>query len=126
MLRVVPEDTSEEQLEDQEISFRVAGEATVVDLPPIVRRAVAEKLGSILAFILRSRPPQLLLDFTRVRRIESSGIAACLYAHRESSDIATRLGIIGIAPAVMRLFTIARIDVFFEFYEDEEQALAKA
>ena len=109
--------------EDQEIGFRVVGRTTIVDLPPQVRRAVAEKLGSLLDFIVRSHPPRLILNFKRVERIESSGIAACLFAHRECQG-ATHLGIFGISPSVMRLFTIARIDNFFHFYADETEALA--
>jgi anti-anti-sigma factor len=108
---------------DQEIHIRVVGTATVVDLPAIVRRSAAEKLGSILAFVLRSRPPRLLLNFSEVEQIESSGIAACLYAYKESRGSSTVVVLFGVKPAVLRLFRIARIDRLFQFAEDEAAAL---
>jgi len=111
-------------IEDQEIHIRVIGTTTVVDLPPMVRRTVAEKMGTLLGFIIRSRPPTLLLNFSRVSRIESSGIAACLFAQKECAEFGLRLGVFGVSPQVQRLFTIARIDEFFVFFADEASALA--
>lgn len=112
-------------LEDQEIRWRTTAEgATIVELPSQVRKGVAEKLGSILAFLVGARPTRLLLDFSKVERIESAGIAAVLFAHRTAANADAQLGIIGISPSVKRLFTIARIDSFFEFFDSEEAALA--
>jgi anti-anti-sigma factor len=110
--------------EDQEIHIRVVGEATVVDLPRMVRRAAAEKLGSLLAFIMRSKPPRLVLNFSQVEQIESSGIAACLYAYKERRGSNNAVILFGVSPGVMRLFKIARIDELFVFCEDEDGALS--
>lgn len=110
--------------ESPEIRLRTVGTTTIVDLPPEVRGAVAQRLSGLLAFVLRSRPRMLLLNFAGVERIESSGIAACLFAQREAGTSGSRLGICAMSTSVRRLFVIARLESLFTFHESEEKALA--
>jgi len=106
------------------IATRRVADATVVDLPAEVRGTVSEDLAKLVRFLVRQHTPVICLNFSEVIRIESSGIALCLVCRAGVQGYGGRLALIGLSDRVMRLFTIARLHDFFEFFPDVESAVA--
>jgi anti-anti-sigma factor len=67
----------------------------------------------------------LLLDFTSVDYINSSGIAIIIQMLLEAHKAGSRsIGIFGLSPHFKKVFTMVGISKYASLYEDEKAALA--
>jgi anti-anti-sigma factor len=76
---------------------------------------------------LGSTVSRVLLDFTAVDYINSSGIAIIIQMLLEAGKAGTRtIGIFGLSPHFQKVFTMVGINKYAALYADENAALAVA
>lgn len=74
---------------------------------------------------LESHPAHVLLDFTRVSYINSSGIAIVIQLLIEAEQKGgPSIGIFGLTPHFQKIFKLVRVDKYAALYPDESSALA--
>lgn len=96
-------------------TLKISGE---IDL-----HASPELRESLLA-CARVQVPLLLLDFTEVVYIDSSGLATLIEYVRESESYAGRLGLFGLQKKVRTIFDLVRLNELFVICNSHEEALA--
>lgn len=69
--------------------------------------------------------PKLLLDFTEVSYIDSSGLATLIEYCRESNEYNGRLALFGMAPRVRMVFDLVRLNELFKIHDDMQAASAE-
>jgi anti-anti-sigma factor len=79
----------------------------------------ANAMRRTLADALRSRPPELTVDFSGVTYIDSSGVATLVEAMRIAAQQGTRLVLAGVRGQPQYLFCATQFDQIFPI---EEQA----
>lgn len=71
---------------------------------------IAPKLKSEFVTIFQSGTSNLILDMSKVKYVDSSGLSAILVANRLAGDEDGFLVLAGITPHVMKLITISKLD----------------
>jgi len=110
-----------------EISSRELGKATIFDITgdidlansPAVRKA-------LLREVKEKRTPRVVMNLSRVRYIDSSGVASLVEGLKASRDAGTRFMLIGLSTSAREVLQLSRLVKIFEIYDNEEQALAAA
>jgi anti-anti-sigma factor len=72
-----------------------------------------------------ARTPIVLIDFTRVGYIDSSGLAILIEYLKESAKFGGRLALFGLERKVATLFELVRLDQLFVIAEDQAGALER-
>ncbi len=65
----------------------------------------------------------IILDLTKVKYADSSGLSAILVGHRLCRDTNGQFVLFGIKPAVQKIITIAQLNRVLAIAENEEAAL---
>ena len=110
-----------------EISSRQIDRATIFDVTgdmdlantPVVRKALLREVKD-------KRTPRVVMNLTKVRYIDSSGVASLVEGLKASRDVGTRFILIGLSTSAKEVLQLSRLLRIFEIYESEEQALAAA
>jgi anti-sigma B factor antagonist len=71
---------------------------------------IAPKLKSEFVTIFQSGTNNLILDMSKVKYVDSSGLSAILVANRLAGDEDGFLVLAGVTPHVMKLITISKLD----------------
>ena len=85
------------------------------------------KLRQLLDHKATQRVPILLLDFTEVRYIDSSGLATLVQYYKNSRAYSGRLAVAGLTNRVSSIFELVRLSEIFDIYPsvaDAEKALS--
>jgi anti-sigma B factor antagonist len=107
------------------ISSRQTGEAVILDfVGDITLFNTPEVRKSILAQLKDKRVPQLLLNLTSVRYIDSSGVASLVEGLKVSRDLNSRFALFGLSKSVTTVLELTHLLHVFEVHRDEQQALA--
>jgi anti-sigma B factor antagonist len=85
-----------------------------------VSPAVAESLRTLIA----KKAKQVIVDFTKVTYVDSSGLAVLIEGMQSVQQYGGRFRLAGVREDVKHVFDIARLDQVFEIYPDVETALA--
>jgi anti-sigma B factor antagonist len=85
-----------------------------------VSPSVAESLGLLIA----KKTKHVIVDFTRVTYVDSSGLAALIEGMQKVQQYGGRFGLAGVREDVKHIFDIARLDQVFEIYPNVDAALA--
>ena len=96
--------------------FDVSGDVDFAN-SPVIRR-------SLLSEIQVSRTPRVLLNLSKVRYIDSSGIASLVEALKASREIGSRFILFGLGDSPREALQLSRLNKVFEVYDNEVQALA--
>lgn len=83
----------------------------------------APALRSILQSKIKSRCPALVLDFSRVTFIDSSGLAAIIEYFRDAADHEGVLCLTGLSETLRTVFEIVRLDTVIPIFPLREDAL---
>ncbi|MFP4528307.1 MAG: STAS domain-containing protein [Candidatus Kapaibacterium sp.] len=67
----------------------------------------------------------LIIDMTRVERIDSSGLGALLLAHRQLKDNDIPVILVGVGGIVLTLMQISRIHSLFGYFDTVDEALSE-
>lgn len=108
-------DVVEEDLPDGAHVIAAAGEIHVTTAPELSKRLNAAIGGG------RTR---LVLDFSGVEFIDSTGLSVLLNALRRLTLSRGALSLVCTNPTVLRLFEITRLDATFDIVATREEALA--
>jgi anti-sigma B factor antagonist len=108
-----------------EISSRKIDKTVIIDLSgdidlgntPAVRKV-------LLREVKENRAPRVVINLSKVRYIDSSGVASLVEALKASRDVGSRLILIGLSTSVREVLQLSRLLKIFEIYDKEEEALA--
>jgi anti-sigma B factor antagonist len=108
-----------------QISARRIDKTTILDVigdidlanSPEVRKALLRELKEM-------RTPKVVMNLSKVRYIDSSGVASLVEALKASRDVGSRFLMFGLSPAAREVLQLSRLLKIFEVFDNEEQALA--
>ena len=107
---------SDESLDEQTHLIAVRGEVHVSTAPEF-----SERLNAAIA----EGKTALVLDFTRVEFIDSTGLSVLLNGLRRLTRRNGALSVVCTNPTVLRLFEITRLDSTFDILPDREAAIQR-
>jgi anti-sigma B factor antagonist len=108
-----------------QISSRRMDKTTIFDVSGDIDLSSSPEVRSVLLRELReSRTPRVIFNLTKVRYIDSSGIASLVEGLKASRDVGSRLVLFGLSPIAREVLQLSRLLKVFEIYESEDQALA--
>ena len=81
---------------------------------PVVKEKLDEQV--------RRKPARILVDFSRVNYIDSSGLALFIECLQSISAYGGKLGLFGLQPSIRHIFEIACLDRVLQTYPDEATA----
>lgn len=84
---------------------------------PAVRKA-------LLREVKEKRTPRVVMNLSKVRYIDSSGVASLVEGLKASRDSGTRFILFGLSTSAREVLQLSRLLRIFEVYDNEEQALA--
>jgi anti-sigma B factor antagonist len=105
------------------LSIRKSGGARVVDLGGDVDLGSSPRVRRAL-FDLLERTSKLALNLQALRRIDSSGIATLIEAHKFARRLQKEFVLFGLSPAVRETFHVTHVNRVFRIVDTEEQAVA--
>ena len=79
-------------------------------------------LHSLLQGKAENRTEALLLDFSGVQYIDSSGLATLVEYYQQSRGYSGRIAIAGLSSRVRSIFDLVRLNEIFSFYETPDEA----
>ena len=108
-----------------QISSREMEKATIFDVTgdidlansPAVRKA-------LLREVREKRTPRVVMNLSKVRYIDSSGVASLVEGLKASRDVGSRFILFGLSTTAREVLQLSRLLKIFEVYDNEEQALA--
>jgi anti-sigma B factor antagonist len=71
-----------------------------------------------------ARVPRVVMNMSKVRYIDSSGVASLVEGLKASRDVGSRFILFGLSPSAREVLQLSRLLKIFEVYDDEAQALA--
>jgi anti-sigma B factor antagonist len=96
--------------------FDVSGDIDFANSPEVRRTVLRE--------IRENRTPRVVLNLSKVRYIDSSGVASLIEGLKASRDLGSRFVLFGLSNSAREVLHLSRLSKVFEIYENEEQALA--
>lgn len=101
---------------DKTIIFDVSGDIDLAN-SPAVRKALLREMRE-------KRTPRVVMNMSKVRYIDSSGVASLVEGLKASRDVGTRFILFGLSTTAREVLQLSRLLKIFEVYDNEEQALA--
>jgi anti-sigma B factor antagonist len=101
----------------------------VVGFPDTVKKLnviIAEKTKLALNQIIDSGGKNLIIDFSNIEFIDSSGFGALVTVHNHAKNIGSKVMLCQISNETMELLTITKLDQVFHIYSSVDEALANA
>lgn len=80
-------------------------------------------LKQALEPLIRKKLPRVIVDFTGVSYIDSSGLAAFVEALQRLQAYGGKLALYGLRDNVRAIFELARLDQLFSIFPDKNSAL---
>ncbi len=99
------------------------GPATVVGLQGDVDMHQAPRLHERLTKVTADKPIKLVIDMSKVRYIDSSGVATIISAFQRMHHHHGKLCLAGMQPRVRSVFEIAQLDRILPMFAGREEAL---
>jgi anti-sigma B factor antagonist len=99
-------------------------EAVVLKLDGEIDLLASPALRDQLQACLADKVPVLLLDFTDVEYIDSSGLSTLIEYLKEAGVYGGKIGLFGIQKKVFAVFEIVRLDQLFAIAADKAETLA--
>ena len=101
---------------DKTIIFDLTGDIDLAN-SPAVRKALLREMRD-------KRTPRVVMNMSKVRYIDSSGVASLVEGLKASRDVGTRFILFGLSTTAREVLQLSRLLRIFEVYDNEEQALA--
>ncbi len=101
---------------DKTTIFDVSGDIDLANSPE-VRKALLRELRE-------NRTPRVVMNLSKVRYIDSSGVASLVEGLKASRDTGSRFLLFGLSASAREVLQLSRLLKIFEVYENEEEALA--
>lgn len=108
-----------------QITPRHLENVTIFDVSGDIDLANSPEMRKTLLQEMRDRKtPRVIVNLTKVRYIDSSGVASLVEGLKTSRDLGLRFILFGLSPAAREVLQLSRLLKIFEVHEDEEHALA--
>ena len=85
---------------------------------------VSPRVAMSLAQMVKKKPAKLVVDLSKVRYIDSSGLAVLIEGMQGVEEYGGMFAIAGMQETVRSIFEIARLDQVFRVFPDVDSALA--
>jgi anti-sigma B factor antagonist len=108
-----------------EISARRADQTTIFDVTGDIDLANSPEIRkALLHEIKETRTPKVVMNLSKVRYIDSSGVASLVEGLKASRDAGTRFILFGLSTSAREVLQLSRLLKIFEVYDNEDQALS--
>lgn len=108
-----------------QISSREVEKTTILDVSGDIDLANSPAVRKVLLREVREkRTPRVVMNLTKVRYIDSSGVASLVEGLKASRDVGSRFILFGLSTTAREVLQLSRLLKIFEVYDNEEQALA--
>jgi anti-sigma B factor antagonist len=107
-----------------QITERTEGEIPVVSITGDIDLETSPKLREFLKPLSSKKTPLLLLDFSGVNYIDSSGLATLIEYFQAVQSFKGKLALASLSPRVKNVFEIVRLEQIFSLHPDIPSALA--
>ncbi len=101
---------------DKTTIFDVSGDIDLANSPEIRKALLRE--------VKENRTPKVVMNLSKVRYIDSSGVASLVEGLKASRDAGSRFILYGLSPTAREVLQLSRLLKIFEVYDNEEQAMA--
>jgi anti-sigma B factor antagonist len=101
---------------DKTTIFDVSGDIDLANSPEIRKALLRE--------VRENRTPKVVMNLSKVRYIDSSGVASLVEGLKASRDAGSRFILYGLSPSAREVLQLSRLLKIFEVYDNEEQAMA--
>ena len=110
-------------LKTVEVRVRHLRSVAVLDLGGDVTSQADAELAAAYDEAITHAPDAVLLDFSSVEYINSTGIAVLVSLLARAQREGRRMAACGLTPHYVEIFTVTRLADFIELYPDEQAAL---
>jgi anti-anti-sigma factor len=100
-----------------------SGPVIVMELPEQLNHAQAKAFLRELDPLLDAVQPRLVLDCSKVRLIDSAGIAMLLHCMQEAMKRDGDMKLAAVSPASAAILELMRVDRLFERFDTEKEAV---
>jgi anti-sigma B factor antagonist len=108
-----------------QISARHVDKATIFDVSGDIDLANSPEIRkALLREVRENRTPRVVMNLSKVRYIDSSGVASLVEGLKASRDLGLRFILFGLSPSAREVLQLSRLLKIFEVYDNEDQALA--
>jgi anti-sigma B factor antagonist len=107
-----------------QITERTEESVPIVAIDGDIDLESSPKLRDFLKPKASAKTPRLLLDFTQVNYIDSSGLATLIEYFQSVQGFGGKLGLACLNPRVKNVFEIVRLEQIFTLYPDIPAAVA--
>jgi anti-anti-sigma factor len=97
--------------------------ATVIKLAGEIDMNHSPAVHQSLVEVLTAKPARLIIDLTAVSYMDSSGVGILVDALRRMRASNGKLALVAVAPRVLSVLQITKLDQFFEMYATLPEAL---
>lgn len=101
-----------------------SGPTAVIRLCAEIDLTVADELREAMLSVLNQGALALIADMTATTFCDSAGITALIRAARRAAASGAVMRVAGVAPSVLRVFTLVGIDRMIDIYPSVDAALA--
>ena len=84
---------------------------------------IAEISDSLFAFVMENPAANILLNFEKLKHLSSSALGMLIRLNKGIGENNGKLKLCCIAPALMEIFVITRLNNVFEIYEQQSEAV---
>jgi anti-anti-sigma factor len=109
-----------------EARCRLAGTAVVIDLIGDVTERDQPTLQRAYEQAIEDSPDRIFFNFGDTEYINTSGIAVLVSMVMAAEKAGRTIGFFGMTPHYRKVFTLVRLPLYAELYDDERQALASS
>jgi len=107
-----------------QITERTEENIPVISIEGDIDLESSPKLRDFLKPKAAQKTPRLLLDFSAVKYIDSSGLATLIEYFQSVQGVGGKLALASLSPRVKNVFEIVRLEQIFSLYPDVPAALA--
>jgi anti-sigma B factor antagonist len=108
-----------------QILARYINTTTILDISGDIDLANSPEVRkTLLREVREKRPPRVVMNLSKVRYIDSSGVASLVEGLKASRDLGLRFILFGLSPSAREVLQLSRLIKIFEVYDNEDQALA--
>ncbi|CAN5373360.1 STAS domain-containing protein [soil metagenome] len=99
-------------------------ESSILPLEGEIDLHVSPQIGASLSALIAKKPPQIVVDLSKVSYIDSSGLAILIEAMQNVVGYGGQFARTGVQESVRTIFEIARLDQVFRIFPDTASALS--
>ena len=108
-----------------QISARHSDNTTIFDVTGDIDLANSPEVRkALLREVRERRTPRVVMNLSKVRYIDSSGVASLVEGLKASRDVNSRFILFGLSASAREVLQLSRLLKIFEVYDDEVQALS--